>query len=334
LSIDTRTIDYHHRGFFSRLPSSPHDLTSRITPIGQAIVLCHLGVPRLSETTWELIVEGLVETPLTLSMKELLAVEKVEIESVHQCAGSPLRPDEASQRVCNVVWGGAPLSRVLEGAGVRPEANFIWSHGADSGRFGDLDCGPYVKDLPLSRLGRDVLLAYEMNGEKLLPEHGHPVRLVVPGYYGTNSVKWLKSITLAADRPDSVFTRKWYLDPDEHGDRNIPVWQTGPQSIIVSPQPGRADLPANEPTEIWGWAWGDDGVETVDVSTDGGIDWETTSLDRATGHGWRRFRRTWTPASPGDYRLSSRATTRGGDVQPSSGRRNAIYSVGVTAREP
>lgn len=334
MTADTPDPDYIHRGFFGRLPSKPHDLTSRVTPTEQSIVLCHMGIPRLSASDWRLTVKGLVERPLLVSFDDLLAFEKVEIQSVHQCAGSPLRPDEPSQRVCNVVWGGTPLSTILGVAGVRPEAKFVWSEGADSGQFGDVKCGPYTKDLPLARANRDVLLAYEMNGKPLMPEHGYPVRLVVPGFYGTNSVKWLGTVTLADTRADSPFTKRWYLDPDESGNRTVPVWRTAPQSIIVSPIPDDARPAAHVPIEIWGWAWGDDGVDRVEISTDGGDYWAAATLEPDMGHAWRRFHYEWRPSSPGGYRLMSKARTATGAVQPYRDRRNAVYSIDVTVGNP
>jgi sulfane dehydrogenase subunit SoxC len=283
----------------------------------------------LSAEKWRLSIGGLVERRLLVTYGDLLALEKREVTSVHQCAGSPLRPDEPSQRVCNVVWGGVALSTILTMAGVLPEAKFMWSQGADSGNFDDMECGPYVKDLPLGRAGQDVLLAYEMNGDPLRPEHGYPVRLVVPGYYGTNSVKWLTALTLADRRADSPFTQRWYLDPDEFGNRTVPVWRTGPQSLIVSPAPEEAGLATHVATEIWGWAWSDEGLDRVDISTDGGERWEEAVLERDTGHAWRRFCCQWRPSSSGIHRLASRATTITGIVQPAAARRNAIYGVEV-----
>jgi DMSO/TMAO reductase YedYZ molybdopterin-dependent catalytic subunit len=89
----------------------------------------------------------------------------------------------------------------------------VWSSGADYGVFEGDRCDAFVKDLPLGRVAADVLIAYEMNGSPLRPENGYPVRLVVPGYYGTNSVKWLNRITLADARAPGPFTTRWYNDP-------------------------------------------------------------------------------------------------------------------------
>lgn len=169
MAANVPDVEYHHRGFFGRLPSKPHDLTDRITPTVQSIVLCHMGIPRLSAARWRLDVGGLVERPIILTQDDLLGFEKKQVTSVHQCAGSPLRPDEPSQRVCNVVWGGVPLSTILAMAGVRPEAKYLWSQGADSGEFGNVECGHYVKDLPLGQADQNALLAYEMNGAPFWP---------------------------------------------------------------------------------------------------------------------------------------------------------------------
>jgi DMSO/TMAO reductase YedYZ molybdopterin-dependent catalytic subunit len=332
MNSDEQKLEYHHRSFFARLPSQPHHLTERVTPTEQAIVLCHLGIPKLSRESWRLHIRGLVRQSLVLTFDDIAEFDRHEVESVHQCAGSPLRPDEPSQRVCNLVWGGVPLSSILSKVTVFPEARYLWSQGADSGRFGDVDCGPYIKDLPLDRIGQNVLLAYEMNGRPLLPEHGAPVRLVVPGFYGTNSVKWLTSLTLGEGRADSPFTRRWYLDSDADGERTIPVWRTAPQSILVSPPPDNRDCECGKLMRIRGWAWGDQGVDHVDVSVDGGQSWLEAQLEPERGHAWRQFTCDWVPPLPGHYSITSRAESPDGTIQPADGRRNALYAVPVTVR--
>jgi DMSO/TMAO reductase YedYZ molybdopterin-dependent catalytic subunit len=170
------------QGFFGRLPCEPRDLTDRITPAEKCIVLCHLGIPEISVSDWRVEICGLVDRCGQLRMSDLLAFPKIEILSVHQCAGSPLDPHKPTQRVCNVKWAGARLRTVLDRFGVRPEARFVWSTGADHGNFAGVECDAYTEDLPLGRIDEDVLLAYEMNGSRLSQEQGFPVRLVVPGY--------------------------------------------------------------------------------------------------------------------------------------------------------
>jgi DMSO/TMAO reductase YedYZ molybdopterin-dependent catalytic subunit len=319
---------YMRRGFYGRIPSEPHNLTDRITPTRGCIVLCHLGVLEVaSGDDWKLDIAGLVEKPSTFSLVQLKRLPKTEIVSVHQCAGSPLAPDEPTQRVCNVRWAGVRLDYLLELVGVERTAKFLWSHGADSGEFGGIECGHYVKDLPLSRATDDVLLAYEMNGTELLPEHGYPLRLVVPGFYGTNSVKWLRKMELRSERASGVFTTKWYNDLEPDGTIR-PVWEVAPQSVIVSPSPG-LQLKRDDRVQVWGWAWADVGVAAVELSADEGLTWQRCPLEAAPGRSWTKFVCDWTVQSECTG-LVSRATSRSGDCQPPSGRRNAFYRVPIS----
>lgn len=321
---------YEHRvvGFFGRLPAKPHDLTDRITPADKCIVLCHLGVPIIPTERWRLTIGGLVGHELSLSWDDLLKLPKTTLISFHQCAGSPLDPHNPTQRVCNVQWGGTRLNDVLDRCGVDPAARFVWATGADSGSFSGVDCGAYTKDIPIGRLNDDVLLAYEMNGEPLPEAQGFPVRLVVPGFYGTNSVKWLTRIELARDRPQGPFTTLWYNELNEEGNATVPVWDVAPQSVIVSPAPER-ETAKDESITIWGWAWGDEPIQRVEVSTDAGLSWRDAQLEQPVGRGWRRFAIDWSPTNGGSVRLMSRAVAVSGRVQPLEGRRNAVYPVPV-----
>jgi DMSO/TMAO reductase YedYZ molybdopterin-dependent catalytic subunit len=316
------------QGFFGRLPCEPRDLTDRITPAEKCIVLCHLGIPEISVSDWRVEICGLVDRCGQLRMSDLLAFPKIEILSVHQCAGSPLDPHKPTQRVCNVKWAGARLRTVLDRFGVRPEARFVWSTGADHGNFAGVECDAYTKDLPLGRIDEDVLLAYEMNGSRLSQEQGFPVRLVVPGFYGTNSVKWLSRIELAADRAAGPFTTQWYNEPDEFGQGRHPVWALAPQSVIVHP---RTDRPpgAHAPVQVWGWAWCDGPLARVEVSVDGGLNWMDARLEQRDGRGWQKFILQWTPSGSGSYSLMSRAVASDGQQQPLAGRRNAIFGVTI-----
>lgn len=327
-------LDPHQ--FVRRIPLAPHQLQDRLTRVEEAIVLCHLGVPRVACEDWSLTIEGLVARPRTLSFADLTRYEKVSVTSVHQCAGSPLAPHEPTQRVCNVTWGGTRLADILADCEPHPSARFVWSTGADYGEFAGVSIDAYVKDLPLDRVKSDVLLAYEVNGESLTPEHGFPARLVVPGFYGTNSVKWIMRMTLSHARAAGPFTTRWYNDPTagDHefaGARTVPVWAIAPQSVIVAPAPG-ARVSASKAIEIWGWAWADGGVNQVDVRVDGGK-WEPAQLEPASGRAWQRFTLSWLPSKRGAVTLASRASIASGERQPASGRRNAIYHVPVTVSE-
>jgi len=182
-----------------------------VTPTERVHVLAHLGVAQVDPEQWELRIDGLVERPLVLDLDELLRFPARELAAVFECYGNPLQPDLPTRSVANVVWRGVPLADLLARAGARAPARLVCFEGMDSGTFADVYCERYVKDIPLARaLQDDVLVAYAMNGAPLTPEHGFPARAVVPGYFGTNSVKWLSRITLTEERPEGLFTTRHY----------------------------------------------------------------------------------------------------------------------------
>ena len=314
-------------GFYRRLPLQPHQLHDRRTRTEDTIVLCHLGVPHIRPDDWSVAIDGLVDRPLRLTLSDLKQRPRTEVETIHQCAGFPLRPDIPTRRICNVVWTGVRLADVLADCGPTSSARFIWSYGADYGAFESVAVEAYVKDLPLDRVRDDVLIAYELNGAPLRPEHGYPARLVIPGFYGTNSVKWLTRISLSDRRADSPFTTVWYNDPTPSG-ASKPVWAIAPESVIVSPAPGQT-IKSGQPVDIWGWAWGDGGVASLDVSTDGGATWTAAKLEPISGRSWQRFALPWVPARSGAHDICARAGNSAGQSQPMSGARNAVHKVKV-----
>jgi DMSO/TMAO reductase YedYZ molybdopterin-dependent catalytic subunit len=322
-------------GPYGRHPLKPHQLTDRVTRAEDVIVLCHFGVPRIDAADWLLPIDGLVRRPMLFTFDDIIRRPRAEIVSVHQCCGSPMKPEMPTRRVCNVTWSGVRLADLLAECEPDPAARYVWSSGADYGVFEGDECDAFVKDLPIDRVAADVLVAYEMNGAPLRPEHGYPVRLVVPGYYGTNNVKWLTRLTLADARPGGPFTTRWYNDPvrDAAGQPTrvrVPVRSIAPESVIVSPSPEQT-LRAGETVEIWGWAWADGGVAALEVSADGGSSFMPATLEPPAGRAWQRFTAPWIPERNGKHELWSRATAAGGQGQPRNGARNSIYRVAVEA---
>jgi DMSO/TMAO reductase YedYZ molybdopterin-dependent catalytic subunit len=310
---------------------SHRQMRDRLTRAQDVFVQCHLGIPRIDRDRWSLTVNGMVERPRTLLFDDLMRYPKIEVASVHQCCGSPFAPFEPTRRVCNVRWGGVRLVDVLADCQPSAAAQYIWSYGADFGEFSGVVVDAYVKDLPIARVEADVLIGYEMNGSALPAEHGFPARLVVPGFYGTNSVKWLTRITLAERRAPGPFTTRWYNDPVLNGTggetgKPTPVWSIAPESLIVSPAPHET-IELSVEREIWGWAWADGGVRNVHVRTDDATTWRAAKLEPPRGGEWRRFSIPWTPRQRGVVVLASRAEAMGGLLQPISGRRNAIHDV-------
>jgi DMSO/TMAO reductase YedYZ molybdopterin-dependent catalytic subunit len=313
-------------------------MTDAVTATENLFVLAHLGIPRVEPAQWSLAIDGLVGRICTFGFDDLKARPKRIVEAVHQCCGNPLEPRVPTRRVANVRWGGVDLAALLGELEIDPGARFLWSYGLDGGDFAGASCDDYVKDLPLERLtAGDVLLAYEINGAPLPAEHGFPVRLVVPGYYGTNSVKWLWRLRLAEHRAEGLFTASLYNDSLGADDvaaglpPHRPVWALAPESVIVAPAPDTA-VAAGELTEMWGWAWSFRGIAGVEISVDGGMSFRRTTFEERRGLAWRRFSLPWRPTDRGEVLLLARAFEANGVAQPMEAARNEIHTVRVVVR--
>jgi sulfane dehydrogenase subunit SoxC len=167
-------------------------------------------------------------------------------------------------------------------------ATHVWLSGEDWGSYAGTENDGYVKDIPVAKaLGLDVLVAYELDGEPLGAEHGSPLRAVVPGYYGTNWVKWLSRVAVRSERPRGLFTTRLYTT--EAGEIRRPVWDLAVNSMLTWPHEGAVVDPV--PQELRGWAWGHDPVARVRVSVDDGQSWHEAELEAPrNGWAWQRFR--------------------------------------------
>jgi len=302
-------------------------LSSPITPSEDVYVIAHMGVARVDLAQWRLTVDGLVERPLELDYAALTTLPATEVTAVLECFGNPVEPEVPTRRVGNVVWRGVRLAHLLARAGVRLEAQYVCSEGLDSGTFATVHSERYVKDLPLARaLEPDVLVAWAMNGAPLTPEHGFPARVFVPGYFGTNAVKWLSRVTLAAERPDSLFTTRLY---NRRVDGELqPVRELDVHAVIVQPADGTRLTRGRH--AIKGWAWSHWPVRAVAVSTDGAATWQAASVaPRGADHQWQAFTYAWDVDAPGRYEVQARATDERGRVQPAAGR-NRIHTISVS----
>ena len=314
----------------------PARLTESLTPLERLFETTSMGVPDIDVADWSLDITGLVDRPTTLSFDDLKRLPKREIETVFVCSGNPQKPTVPMRRVANVKWGGVELAGLLGGLGIGDEATHLWAYGHDHGAYAGVELDHFLKDMPVSRLHKgDVLIAYELNGEPLTRNYGFPVRLVIPGYYGTNCVKWLCRLELADKRADSLMTNKLYNDPDYDADPSgkvtKPVWAVAPESVFVSPAP-KTKIAGGE-IEIWGWAWSNCEVGSAEVSTDGGETWVEAALEAPNGRAWQRFSYVWVPPRAGSHELRCRTTDVKGRGQPADGARNSVYSVTVTVEE-
>ena len=304
----------------------PHALGSPVTETENVYVIGHFGIARVPAPGWSLRVDGLVGTQLRLDLDELRALPAVNVTAVLECFGNPLRPDEPVRRVANVTWRGVPVRALLERAGARPEADGLWVGGLDSGSFAGRASQGYLKDVPLRVAADRGIVAYEMNGEPLTEEHGFPARLFIPGYFGTNNVKWLRSLTVAAGRPEHLFTTELYQRVPPGGRHPVPVRDLDVNSVLIG-HSERAGV-----VTVHGWAWSATPVSLVRIGTDGTDGpWLDATVEprRADAFGWQRFRGAL-PLAPGSHTVTARATDSRGRVQPLAGARNEVHTVTVT----
>lgn len=301
-----------------------------ITPIGLHYLLIHYDIPHLEATTYRLLVGGLVRRPLTLSLSALRARPSSTVAVTFECAGNgrahlsprPISQPWLHEAVGTAEWTGVSLGALLEEAGVSPGAVEVVFGGCDRGVEGGVEQF-YERSLSLADAFRgEVLLAYAMNGQPLPPQHGFPLRLVVPGWYGMTSVKWLRSIRLTATPFEGYQQTQGYRLRQRENEVGEPVSRIEPRSLLIPP--GIPDFLSRRrlldagPCQIEGRAWSGFGpVEEVLVSTDGGRQWHPARLgDSPSPFAWCSWSYRWEPPGPGSYELSCRARDRTGREQP------------------
>jgi len=306
-------------------------LRHAITPLGLHYLLIHFDIPAVDEAAWKLHLGGHVERPLTLALDELKARPSRTLAVTLECAGNGralLSPRALSQpwlreAVGTAEWTGTPLAPLLEEAGLRPGALEVVFTGLDRGIQGDVEHA-YERSLPLEEaLREEVLLAWGVNGQDLPPQHGFPLRLVVPGWYGMTHVKWLRSITVV----DEPF-RGWQQDVayhirDSEEEQGQPVTRMLPRSLMIPP--GIPDFLSRTrfldagPCLLEGRAWsGWAPITKVEVSVDGGGRWSEAKLGKAESEfAWHAWTFEW-EAQPGETELCCRASDAEGRTQPSS----------------
>ncbi|KAF4181652.1 hypothetical protein CNMCM7927_000531 [Aspergillus lentulus] len=321
-------VDIQPKGFFIRQPPLPHELDTYMTPDAQLFQTIHMGAAVVDPNQWRLIVDGMVLHPFMLNLRQLQSMPRTSITTFHECYGSPLLPPtRAVRRVGNVRWTGVRLRTLLQIARPQRSASYVWSEGLDGGIFANVWADRYQKDLPLEKaIAPEVLLAFEINGAPLDKERGGPVRLVVPGWYGTNSTKWISHISLQDKRATGPFTTLFYneIDPaDPDGQQSRPVWKVEPNSIIVRPRPG-ATFASGHTITVIGRAWACEEIVQVEISTDGGNSLCNAQLTPRREFEWQLFQQRVVLSRGGLYTITARATDKCGQQQPLSNRRNLV----------
>ena len=303
-----------------------------ITPTKSFYVRTHFPIPKIDRDAWWLHVEGEVEKPFAIDYEELLKLESLTVPVTLECAGN--NRNFLEPKVKGVQWGlgavgtaewtGVPLSVLLNRAVVRSSAREVILEGADHGMLDDPKSPPgelrFSRSVSLEKARRDVLLAYRMNGNDLPPEHGFPVRAIVPGWYAMASIKWLQRI-IVTDQPFAGYYQTLdYSYWKRRGDvaELSPVTELQIKAEIA--KPAQSDkVPANSTVRIHGAAWASgDEIVRVEVSTDGGSTWkEATLLGESKPNAWRFWEFNWkTPTVPEKQTLVARATDSLGRTQP------------------
>ncbi len=324
-----------------------------ITPTGLHYLLIHFDIPAIDAADWALTIGGRVRQPLRLNLDELKARPSTTVAVTLECAGNgrartsprPLSQPWLVEAVGTAEWTGTPLRPLLEEAGPLGETGDVVFTGIDRGIQGDIE-QQYERSLPLAECRRDeVLLAYAINGQPLLPQHGFPLRLIVPGWYGMAHVKWLRGITVLEEEFRGYQQATAYHFRRSQDDPGVPVTRMLPRALMVPPGipdfMSRVRFLAPSRQALFGRAWsGRAPVTKVEVSVDGGRTWAAADLgDEGSPFAWRSWTFAWN-AKAGEHELCVRATDGAGNVQPvgqswsSEGvQNNAVQRVRVVVAE-
>ncbi|HKC82359.1 MAG TPA: molybdopterin-dependent oxidoreductase, partial [bacterium] len=214
-----------------------------ITPVGLHYLLIHFDIPAVDATTYELHVGGHVRKPIRLKLRDIESRPKSTLAVTLECAGNgrarlsprPMSQPWLDEAVGNAEWTGTPLGPILEEAGLEPGSVDVVFTGLDRGVQGGVD-QHYERSLALADASRDeVLLAYAINGRPLPPQHGFPLRLIVPGWYGMTHVKWLRSITVT-DAPFEGYQQATAYHYRASGEEaGVRVERIRPRALMVPP---------------------------------------------------------------------------------------------------
>ena len=303
-----------------------------LTPTESFYVRTHFPIPSIDKDAWWLHVEGDVENSFAINYEELLELASVTVPVTLECAGN--NRSFLEQKVKGVQWSlgavgtaewtGVPLSILLDRARAKANGRHVVLEGADGGILEDPKSPPgelkFARSIPLAKARADVLLAYKMNGCELPPEHGFPVRAIVPGWYAMASVKWLHRI-IVTEQPFTGYYQTIdyaYWERREAIAELTPLTEMQIKAQIAKPAEGDI-VPTNSGVRIHGAAWTSNGeITKVELSTDSGATWNDAKLlGESILNAWRLWQFDWqTPSQAGKQILITRASDSLGRTQP------------------
>lgn len=344
-------VTYDELTMANRNPGMPLEVMRHdTTPTGLHYVLVHFDIPQVDVGAWRLRIGGEVDEPVELDLDRIRSLPTLTMPVTLECAGNgrarldprPVSMPWSQEAIGTAEWTGTPVFPLLEAAGLSPGAVEVVFWGSDRGIQGEEE-HDYARSLTIPEVRRpEVMLAYEMNGEPLPIQHGYPLRLIVPGWYGFTSVKWLESIEVVNEPFDGFQQRVPFRYQVHEEDPGEPVDRIRVRSLMIPP--GIPDCFTRHryleagPVTLRGRAWSGSGsVERVEVGVDG--QWQDAVLGPGLGeYAWRSWSFEW-DALPGEHELSCRATDGTGAVQPldqdwnwQGMGNNAVQIVSVTVR--
>ena len=307
------------------------EFSGTITPSDLHFTRIHAGIPTIDPTRHTLLVHGMVQRPIELTVDDLKRFPSVTRTHFIECSGngsgayhSP-RPDMTPQQIDGLVsnseWTGVPLATLLHEAGASGDAKWFLAEGGDACLM--------ARSIPIAKARDDALVAWAQNGEPIRPEQGFPIRLLLPGYEGNTNVKWLRRIELGTEPWMTYWETAKYTDPLPGGRNRIFSFDMDAKSIITSPAyPERLSGPGWWP--IRGLAWSGRGrIFRVDVSTDGGHTWIAADiLSPLQTKAQVRFEHQW-QWDGNETLLMSRAVDDQGYVQPTMAQLKAARGPGT-----
>jgi DMSO/TMAO reductase YedYZ molybdopterin-dependent catalytic subunit len=299
------------------------DLDSWITPNDKFFSISHFDRPIIDASTWKLEIDGLVKTPLTLTLGDIKARPRQEVTFTIECSGNHGFPDFIGG-IGNAQWAGTPLAPILEEAGVRENGIEVVFWGTDAG---EVELHDAIRDVKFKQnfarsmsledaMSPDNILCYEMNGVPLPAPNGFPLRLIAPGWYGIANAKWLKRIEVRDRRFESLLMGRNYVTIREEDHNGETVWaETSVGRSRLKSAPARVTQVGSD-YRIVGAAWGAP-VDRVEVKIDD-EPWVLATIDHSeeAEHAWKIWSLDWPNPAPGEYTVTSRAIDTFGQIQP------------------
>jgi len=301
------------------------DSVGTLTPSSLHYERHHAGIPNIDPAQHRLVIHGMVDRPLSLSVADIRRLPSVTRIMVLECGGNSGAEWAATtgpdvQRSFGLAscseWTGVSLALLLKEVGVRPEASWLIAEGADACRM--------ERSVPLAKAMDDALIAWGQNGEALRPAQGYPLRLLLPGWEGNTNVKWLHSLKLTNQPYMARDETSKYSDLMPDGKARIFTYRMEAKSVITFPSGGQT-LPGPGLFELTGLAWSGSGrIERVEITADGGKTWVNAQLhEPRLPIAFTRFRLPWR-FDGRETLIASRATDETGYIQPT---REALIAV-------